>query len=310
MNFIKDQSSPLFWPYHRLRSSWPVWFYFLNRKPRYLWRRHSRGRLLSSAQEEIVSELRRNGIAVTHINKLFPEERYRKLEEYGRELWTSPEAEERISRQEQNPAGAKDDLIVHLFGGYSGIVPELDLEDPFSAFILDDGILEIAGAYFGACPVFRMFSLHSTVLVPPSSPAVFSQRWHRDPDDKKIVKVFLYLSDVPDEGAGPFSYIRGSQLGGKRRGLFPQIPPVGRYPKPGEVEKIVPPGDIEICRGRAGTLIFCDTSGLHRGGYSTKKRRLMFAGTFVTAASIQPKNYILKNKRDSLSLLASFALLG
>ena len=45
---------------------------------------------------------------------------------------------------------------------------------------------------------------------PEATERVASQLWHRDFDDKHLLKAFLYLRDV-DEGAGPFEYISESQ---------------------------------------------------------------------------------------------------
>jgi ectoine hydroxylase-related dioxygenase (phytanoyl-CoA dioxygenase family) len=132
----------------------------------------------------------------------------------------------------------------------------------------------------------------STIVVPIDSEAYLSQRWHRDPEDKKLVKVFMYINDV-DEGTGPFTYVVGSQYGGKWRYLFPQRPPAGSYPIQGGVEKIVKQSDIKVCVAPAGTIIFCDTSGLHKGGFSTEKSRLMSMSCFVSSASRYPKNYTL-----------------
>ena len=54
---------------------------------------------------------------------------------------------------------------------------------------------------------------------PNAKKRVASQRWHRDPDDDHIVKMFIYLSDVAEE-AGPFEYVRDSAAGGRYGDLF------------------------------------------------------------------------------------------
>ena len=74
--------------------------------------------------------------------------------------------------------------------------------------------------------------------MPEGSEAVSSQRWHRDPEDRKLCKVFIYLNDV-DENAGHFTYVKGSHYLGKWGKLFPQKPPKGFYPPSGAVENIV-----------------------------------------------------------------------
>lgn len=43
----------------------------------------------------------------------------------------------------------------------------------------------------------------------------------------------------------------------------------------------------QTCVGNAGTLIFCDTTGLHRGGDPVEGGRLLFAALYTTNASVQ-----------------------
>ena len=114
-------------------------------------------------------------------------------------------------------------------------------------------------------------------------PPVFSQRWHRDPEDKRMVKTFLYLRDV-HETTGPFCFVHRSHNGGAFRHVRPRT--VARYPEDGFVEKNFPPHLIRSCTGKAGTLIFCDTTGFHKGGQPTKDARLLFNGVYTTNASI------------------------
>lgn len=296
--------------YHRLRSSWPVWFYVLNREPRRVWLRFRPE--LGRTESEIAAALKRDGIAFSNVGELFSPQT---LEELRRHALLRLEEAERLQHEpvsSGSESGGKNlakDFILHIWGG-GGTYPELDLENPFIRLALSEKILAIAGAYLGIAPKFSGFSLQSTLLVPSGSAPRLSQRWHRDPDDKKLIKVFLYLSDVEDEGAGPFSYIRGSQFGGRWREIYPQCPPVGSYPPDGAVERIIPPEDRKPCLGKAGTLIFCDTSGLHRGGFSTTTKRLIFVATFVSNASLFPVNYRRPRYKEILPLpaMARYAL--
>jgi len=140
-----------------------------------------------------------------------------------------------------------------------------------------------------------------------------SQGWHRDPGDKKICKIFLYVNDV-DETAGPFMYVRGSQYGGVYRRFFPQRLPRGYYPPEGAVEKIIPSTEIQTLTGKAGTIIFADTTGIHRGGYATKKERIMFTAAYSSGAvkrehstSWRPSP-LLQRQYKTLHPLAQFAV--
>ena len=128
------------------------------------------------------------------------------------------------------------------------------------------------------------------------APASQSQRWHRDTGNKKYVKMFIYLNNV-DKGAGPFVFVKKSQPGGKWYKLFPQLNPYSE--KSGRVEdsaleNAVPKEDILECTGKAGTLVFADTVGLHKGSYSTTASRFASIITYFSEHSMEV------GKRDRL----------
>ena len=307
-SFAKIQHERIRFVYHAVRNIWPIWFYLLNADARRIWKKEGRGKGITEESTRIVSSLTKDGIAISHLETLFSGENH--LPELMKET------EERKKRGESSGSSMQDSgdqmkkgydkHFMRYFWGGGGTNPVFEAGSAFMHLTLDTRILRIVGSYFGLAPKLHGFSLQETVLVPFGSPAYLSQRWHRDPDDKKICKMFIYLNDVVDEGGGPFMYVKGSQLGGKWRGLFPQRPPVGRYPNPGEVEKNIPKEDIQVCTGKAGTIVLCDTSGLHRGGYSTAATRTMFAAGFATSASIQPRNYRL-NPTENLTDISSLA---
>lgn len=304
-------SQTISWKYHRLRFLWPVWFYVLNRGPRKRWKTYVNNMQLTAVQARVVSDLKKDGIALSHIDELFGQSPLiKELYEAADYICKNSASQEKIASRERAPHSAKSDIIVHLFGGYGDTQPSVSLQSPFLRFTLSNELLHAASSYLDMFPLFRMCSFHSTILLPSSSRAVFSQRWHRDPDDKKLVKVFLYLSDVDTQGAGPFTYVKGSHLGGRWRHLYPQVPPVGSYPPEGALEQIIPRDDILMALGKKGTLIFCDTSGLHKGGYSTGKRRLMYAATFTSQAAPLQSNYRLTDpeKASGFPEIARYAI--
>ncbi|MEK7074734.1 MAG: hypothetical protein AAB968_03130 [Patescibacteria group bacterium] len=299
-----------YWKYYYLRSLWPVWFYVLNRRPRRLWQTYRTQVRLSAIQARVVEDLKRDGIAIAHLNDFFSDGSVvRVLTAYSNKLLADPVSQEKITTRECAKQTAKSDIIVHLLGGYGDTKHTLSIRDPFLQLTFSNEILHSVASYLDMFPLFKMCSLHSTILLPADSPEFFSQRWHRDPDDKKLVKVFLYLTDVDEQGAGPFTYIAGSHLGGRWRHFYPQVPPVGSYPPAGALEKYIPEEDKKICLGKIGTLIFCDTSGLHKGGYSTTKRRLMYAATYTSAASSLQANCALidMDQADHFSKIARYA---
>lgn len=248
------------------------------------------GTKLSPAEVDIYDQLRRDGIAITSVNSLFDPEILRELRTFVDHRRSDPGVQEKLKeggRPTPEERKDKESFLVDLWPG----AHVLDLENPFIRFSLSDPLLDIVASYLGVSPKFREFFLQITVPVSPGTTPYASQRWHADPDDRRMSKVFVYLSDVDSE-AGPFSYIRGSHDHGKWRHLFPYAPKTKtRHPDPEFIKAHIPAEDIVVATGQTGTLIFCDTSGVHRGGYATGRERVMFTGVYTTPASALPSRY-------------------
>lgn len=255
-------------PYYLFRMSAGVWS-ILNRRAIRAYERYCREKSFPKSYTQIVQDLKTYGIAITSLE----------------ELGFSAEILERLQRytDEKRPLAtinAKKTFWLKLWE----TVPALDFSNPFVSVCLSTNILDVVNGYLGLFAKFYYYSLHVTLPMTPGEAPRNSQNWHRDPEDKRMCKFFIYLNDV-DEKSGPFMYVQGSQFGGKWRSLYPQRPPAGRYADPGGVEAIVPPEDIRTCIGKAGTVIFADTSGLHKGGYATEHERVMFMAGYITHAS-------------------------
>ena len=78
-----------------------------------------------------------------------------------------------------------------------------------------------------------------SVPQPAAAERISSQRWHRDYNDKHLLKVFLYLVDV-DEDMGPFQYVAGSQPGGPYADAWGWQPLGQNYPTEEELEARIP----------------------------------------------------------------------
>lgn len=257
--------------YFRLRASRPVWL-LLNREGRAGYRRYPPK--LDDFQKKIVRDLKLYGIATTTLDELFPEKNLLP----ALQLWT---AEHRAGAE----IATKKKFLHDIFNPSGPI----DLQNPFYRLASSPRILEIANSYLGTLTRLKYVTLQVTTPVSEGMAAVQSQRWHRDPQEKRMCKVFIYVNDV-DRTAGPFIYVPQSTVGNKWGYLFPQRPPLGNYPPEGEMEKLLKPEDFQVNTGRAGTVIFCDTAGLHRGGYATKKERIM-ATSFYAADTFPEKSW-------------------
>lgn len=261
-------------PYYQFRNSRPIWE-FLNREGIKLYRKEAIE--LTAAQKRLIDDLKKNGIAVSHLDELFP----------GANLLPV------LCQNAESLRGQADVRNKKVFLSYLwDICPTIDDKDPFIKLTFSKNVLSIVNGYLDACAKSRLFTLNITKPVGEAAAAKGSQRWHRDPDDKKMCKMFIYLTDV-DAASGPFTYVPGSQSGGHWYTLFPQKPPRGVNLPEGVLEKVVPAADIKPMTASAGTVIFADTSGLHRGGYATGKERIMYTAAFTSNASLWPKEYTL-----------------
>jgi ectoine hydroxylase-related dioxygenase (phytanoyl-CoA dioxygenase family) len=115
---------------------------------------------------------------------------------------------------------------------------------------------------------------------------VGSMRWHRDYNDRHLVKVFVYLCDV-DEGTGPFEYVPGSAREGPFANEWPWRPLSELYPAQEEFERRIPQSAVRTLTGPEGSMIFCNTSGFHRGGYVTEKTREMGVLHYVSPGALR-----------------------
>lgn len=276
----------IFRPYYIIRSGWPVWFWALNYAG---WRAFFRARpRLDIVQKRIAEDLREQGISITHIDELFPGEgKLAELQRYAEGL--RPGAKVREGKP----------FLKMLWEDN----PVLDVNNPYTELSLHSRVLNIVNTYMGMCTRFDYSTLDITTPVPPDSDAFRSQNWHRDRDDKKMCKMFLYLNDV-DESAGPFFYATATTYGQKRGRLFPQRPPKGSYPSEKALMRIIPRDEIIACTGKAGTLVFADTSGLHKGGFAKEKERVMFTSAYTSRAAMRSV-FWRRPKEEGLAALTS-----
>jgi len=104
---------------------------------------------------------------------------------------------------------------------------------------------------------------------------VYSQSWHCDPEGDRIVKVFIYFSDV-DERSGALQYIKGTQQGGKNAAALKDIERhKSFYPSEAFIDENFAKEDIVFAKAPKGTLMICDTRGLHRGGKCLDNERIL-----------------------------------
>lgn len=176
-----------------------------------------------------------------------------------------------------SPSGHKD-FVVDLASFPDGV----PAESPLLKVALDEKLLEIVASYLGLWP--SLYSIAAWLNHPVGAPASLSQLWHRDPEDLKIVKAFIYLVDV-DEQCGPFTYIPGTHPFGAEVVKATKLERKKRF-EDDRMHRVFPPEAWRVCTGPANTLILADTIGYHRGGRPTAGQRVLITFTYTSGTPI------------------------
>ena len=92
------------------------------------------------------------------------------------------------------------------------------------------------------------------------------QAFHRDSEDWRYLKVFVYLTDV-DASAGPHVYVHGSHL--------TQAPVRLRFYSDAEIAGAHRPEQLLTATGTRGFCFAVDTAGIHKGAAPLHHPRLM-----------------------------------
>ncbi|AFY53329.1 Phytanoyl-CoA dioxygenase (PhyH) [Rivularia sp. PCC 7116] len=88
-----------------------------------------------------------------------------------------------------------------------------------------------------------------------------SRLWHIDPEDRRVLKVIIYLNDV-NEKNGPFEYIPQSFTDK----IISSLRYKYGYVQDRTMEKVISPLHFKSCLGVAGTVVFASTGSIfHRG---------------------------------------------
>ena len=287
-------------PYFMLRNSLFVYRWVVNFRSTLQWiflnKKFKKTRAADITVNNIVANLNKDGIAFTSLKELLPETNWLEM----LQSW--------IIANETNlrPKRKKKFLLSYFGFDNDDSVLDIDLSNPFMRFYLHDKVLEIVCEYLGYVPQLNYLTVEKTIPVDEVSP-VFSQNWHRDPEEKKTMKVFIYLSDVFLVN-GPFIYAKKSQPSSKHftNRVHPQKLPYGSYPNENDVLQKINSENIVLAEGKAGTVIFCDTAGLHRGGLAKSGERIM-STAFYPSKKWTERPLIKKSNLYNSSLLSELA---
>jgi hypothetical protein len=238
---------------------------------------------LDEVQQRVLEDLGRDDYAILPFSDLV-----------GPEIVAAVEGEGRAFVADAESADTRDETKNYLIRRYPRGT-QLSVDAPWLAACLSDRMLGLASAYLGMWSKLEYVDFWYSVPVAAAADRVQSQQWHRDFDDSYLLKAFLYLVDV-DAGTGPFEFVAGSARGGKVAELYPWYPMSPAYPTQEEFDRAVPDDDVKTFTAPSGTIVLCNTSGFHRGGFATTKPRVLATATYCSPASLKSlteRNYRL-----------------
>lgn len=163
-----------------------------------------------------------------------------------------------------------------------------DRSTAISEYILNEGVAHAAALYLGLVPKLSSFKIWRSHQ-DSSTERLASQNWLRDYNEYQMVRVLLYFNDV-DKNNGAGEYVIGSHYRGDSFEILQESENgISRYATQEAVNMAFESEKVTIARGRAGTLYFMDTGGLHRGGFHpVPGERRVALTTFSTAADLMP----------------------
>ncbi|MEM8831353.1 MAG: 2OG-Fe(II) oxygenase [Cyanobacteria bacterium P01_G01_bin.19] len=142
---------------------------------------------------------------------------------------------------------------------------------------LEPKLLDIVENYIGLPIVYQGFAMRKSIVDGQYSGV---RRWHIDWEDRRIIKVIIYLNDVA-EGGGAYNYIS--------RSTTPQAIKKLNYYNLGyvsdqEMASAVPKSNWIDCLAPQGTVVISDTSSVfHRAQPPTVRERYSITFCYTSA---------------------------
>jgi hypothetical protein len=234
---------------------------------------------LSGSAERVARDLRREGIAIVPADELLGAGALQTPLGYAAD-YLEAQWGDRLNQLRQSYQGGGASVQKPFSIVLEG--KEAPANGVYTAFALQRPVLDVANAYFGAFSVLTHCQVwHNFVAAGAPSQ---SQLWHRDPEDRHILKLFLYLSDV-DEGAGPFTYARGSHRHPNQVAPHARLDGQTARSNDAELAQLVPADRWLTAFGSRGTMVFADTRGYHKGGWGLRAERIVYVCQFLCGAA-------------------------
>lgn len=147
------------------------------------------------------------------------------------------------------------------------------------AWGLEPAFLQIAERYIGAPLAYRGVTLRRDLA---DGQTVATRLWHIDGEDRRILKIIVYLTDVGEDG-GPFEYVPKQKTPPDARWLL-----AGRISDE-QMEKVVPRSSWVTCTGARGTAVIVDTGTVYHRGRLPKDDRFTLFYAYNSKRPVNPQ---------------------
>ncbi len=232
-------------------------------------------------QQRVLGELDEQGYSLLTFGELFPDPQHWQDVEAMRDRFVAETEADLAAGGDHVRVRAGKEFVVRMLS--YGV--EVGPDDPWLGACLSHRMLDVANSYLRMWSKLEYLDVWYSVPQPATGERISSQLWHRDYNDKHLLKAFLHLVDV-DEDMGPFQYVPESQPGGRYADAWPWSPLGQNYPSEQELEQRIPASDVRTFTGPKASLLFCNTAGFHRGGFSTSAPRVLATVTYSSPASL------------------------
>lgn len=159
---------------------------------------------------------------------------------------------------------------------------------PINRFASDAGLMALAREFLGQ-GAGNAFTLAGMITAAPDNLGS-GEGWHRDAFFGQF-KAILYLTDVSIDN-GPFEYVLYSHhLARKYSDRYRHETPLHTTRITSEAVQNLTDAEPDRLRticGKAGTLVLCDTTGIHRGHPIASGKRYALTNYYYTAREMTP----------------------
>jgi hypothetical protein len=156
-------------------------------------------------------------------------------------------------------------------------------DHPFVRYAVQPSVLRIMGDFMHDLP--QLSDVLLTLSRPTEDKALsFSQLWHLDHDDKRVCKLFIYLTDVRDAADGPFTFIPAPASKSFRNTIKSHMSDAQVFSKTDRsaVREMIAP--------RLSSFIVNTARCLHMGSrIQSDRSRLLYTATYIQPPRMYPE---------------------